>query len=52
MELHEWSSENPEFIVGIGTSAGGLESLQQFFDYMPEESGTAKIVRRTIISNY
>lgn len=27
--------------MGIGTSAGGLESLQQFFDNMPEDSGTA-----------
>ena len=26
-------------IIGIGASAGGLEALQQFFDYMPSHSG-------------
>ena len=26
-------------IIGIGASAGGVEALQQFFDYMPPTAG-------------
>ena len=34
--------ENEDFpIVGIGTSAGGLETLEQFFSKMPEKTGMA-----------
>ena len=32
------------YIVGIGASAGGLESLEQFFRHMPPESGMAFII--------
>jgi len=31
-------------IVGIGTSAGGLEALEQFFTHVPEGSGIAFVV--------
>ncbi len=31
-------------IVGIGTSAGGLEALEQFFENMPKDSGMAFVV--------
>ncbi|HEY5078467.1 MAG TPA: chemotaxis protein CheB [Opitutaceae bacterium] len=31
-------------IVGIGASAGGLEALVQFFEHVPEDSGSAFIV--------
>ena len=31
-------------IVGIGASAGGLESLEQFFRHMPPDSGMAFVV--------
>ncbi len=34
----------PVPIVGIGASAGGLESLRQFFASMPSESGMAFVV--------
>jgi len=38
-------SETPDFlIVGIGAVAGGLESMEQFFRYMPPSSGTAFVV--------
>ncbi len=32
------------FIVGIGTSAGGLEALEQFFPPLPSDSGMAFIL--------
>jgi two-component system CheB/CheR fusion protein len=31
-------------IVGIGASAGGLEAIEQFLEYVPENSGMAYIV--------
>ncbi len=31
-------------IIGIGASAGGLEALEQFFSYVPPESGVAFVV--------
>jgi two-component system CheB/CheR fusion protein len=38
-------SENDLFpIVGIGASAGGLEAIEQFLEYVPENSGMAYIV--------
>jgi two-component system CheB/CheR fusion protein len=36
--------ENGFYIVGIGASAGGLESLEQFFHHMPADSGMAFVV--------
>ena len=36
--------DKPLFIVGIGTSAGGLAALQQFFAHMPADSGMAFVV--------
>jgi two-component system CheB/CheR fusion protein len=35
---------SPSFVVGIGSSAGGLEALTQFFDAMPGGSGLAFVV--------
>ena len=34
----------PDYIVGIGASAGGLEALQVFFTHMPVDSGLAFVV--------
>src|SRR5262245_62418858 len=35
----------PKFpIVGIGTSAGGLAALQQFFEHMPADAGMAFVI--------
>ena len=31
-------------IVGIGASAGGLSPIQEFFDYMPSDSGLAFVI--------
>lgn len=38
------STDAPFSIVGIGSSAGGLEALTQFFTAMPDNSGLAFVV--------
>lgn len=38
------NSGDPLYIVGIGASAGGLESLEQMFRHMPRDSGLAFVV--------
>ena len=44
-EIHANSIDPPDFhVVAIGASAGGLESLEQFFKQMPANSGMAFIV--------
>lgn len=42
VSMHE--STVPEFVVGIGASAGGLEPLEQFFGEMASNSGLAFVV--------
>jgi two-component system CheB/CheR fusion protein len=39
-------------VVGLGASAGGLEALQQFFKYMPPDSGMAFVVIQHLSPNY
>ena len=39
-------------IIGIGASAGGLEALQQFFDYMPPNSGLSFVVVQHLSPDY
>lgn len=39
-------------IVGIGTSAGGLEALELFFTEMPSDSGMAFVVVQHLDPNY
>ena len=39
-------------IIGIGASAGGLEALQQFFGYMPPNSGMAFVVIQHLSPDY
>lgn len=34
----------PEFIVGLGASAGGLEALERFFQAVPLDTGMAFVV--------
>ena len=38
------TSNFPEFVVGIGASAGGLKALEQFFDELSHNSGAAFVV--------
>ena len=32
------------FVVGVGASAGGLESLEQMFEAMPHDTGMAFVI--------
>lgn len=38
------ASQCPSFVVGIGASAGGLETFENFFKMMPTDSGMAFIL--------
>ena len=49
--MHE-NEETSPLIIGIGASAGGLEALQQFFDYMPPNSGLTFVVIQHLSPDY
>jgi two-component system, chemotaxis family, CheB/CheR fusion protein len=34
----------PQFVVGIGASAGGLEAIEHFFDHVPDDSGLTFVI--------
>ncbi len=38
------NSDQKHHIIGIGASAGGLEALHEFFDYMPADTGNSFVV--------
>ena len=40
------------FVVGLGASAGGLEALQQFFCFMPPNSGLSFVVVQHLAPDY
>lgn len=40
------------YIVGIGTSAGGLEALQEFFENCPTDTGMAFVIVQHLSPNY
>ncbi len=42
----------PSHYIGIGASAGGLEALEQLFQYLPEEGGVAFIVIQHLSPDY
>src|SRR5688572_19347605 len=42
--MHTNTNSSECFVVGVGASAGGLESLERFFRALPGSSGTAFIV--------
>lgn len=44
IRMADASPPSLKFIVGIGASAGGLESLEQLFRHMPTSSGMAFVV--------
>ena len=35
---------SPQYVVGIGASAGGLEPLERFFDNLPRDTGMAFVI--------
>lgn len=40
----EENESSPNFVVGIGASAGGLEALEEFFGNLPADTGAAFVV--------
>ena len=44
--------EKDLFVVGVGASAGGLEALQQFFRFMPSNSGLSFVVVQHLAPDY
>ena len=46
------SAAQPPLVIGIGASAGGLEALQQFFEYMPPNSGLSFVVVQHLSPDY
>jgi len=40
----EVPTQAQRFIVGLGASAGGLDSLEKFFKKMPPDNGLAFVV--------
>ena len=45
-------SAQPPLVVGIGAAAGGLEALQQFFEYIPPNSGLSFVVIQHMSPDY
>ncbi len=43
-ELHVSELNRPSFVVGIGASAGGLESLETLFQNLPADTGMAFVI--------
>ncbi|MBO8450228.1 MAG: chemotaxis protein CheB [Spirochaetes bacterium] len=48
----EMQAKDEMFIAGIGASAGGLEALQQFFRFMPSNSGIGFVVIQHLAPDY
>ena len=46
------AQQQTPLIIGIGASAGGLEALQQFFSYMPNNSGLSFVVIQHLSPDY
>lgn len=45
-------SQKPKFVVGIGASAGGLDSLEKLFRSMPDRTGLAFVVIQHLSPDY
>ncbi len=45
-------AEGDHFIIGIGTSAGGLEALKLFFDYVPDDCAHSFVVVQHLSPDY
>ena len=43
-EANADADRGPNYVVGIGASAGGLEALERFFENMPNQTGMAFVV--------
>ncbi len=49
---NERKETKTHYIVGIGASAGGMEALHEFFDYMPSDSGISFVVIQHLSPDY
>lgn len=45
-------SDRPTRVIGIGASAGGLESLEQFFSNAPADTGMAFVIVQHLSPDY
>ncbi|NJK84762.1 MAG: hypothetical protein HC906_01030 [Bacteroidales bacterium] len=43
---------NDFFVVGIGASAGGLDAIQELFDYLPNDTGMAFVIVQHLSQNF
>ena len=48
----DYQQSDETFVVGVGASAGGLEALQQFFRFMPGNSGLSFVVVQHLAPDY
>ena len=48
----EVPTQAQRFIVGLGASAGGLDSLEKFFKKMPPNNGLAFVVVQRLSPDY
>ncbi len=44
LDAEEIDGERPQYVVGIGASAGGLEAIEALFDRLPADTGMAFVV--------
>jgi chemotaxis response regulator CheB len=51
-DKHSMAEQDRPFVVGIGASAGGLQSLERFFDGLEHLTGAAFIVVQHLSPNY
>ncbi len=51
-EKNTAGTQSSSIVIGIGASAGGLEALQQFFSYMPPNSGLSFVVVQHLSPDY
>jgi two-component system, chemotaxis family, CheB/CheR fusion protein len=50
--MNNYQPGHPEYIVGIGASAGGLEALQEFFKAVPLHTGIGFVVIQHLSPDY
>lgn len=46
------ASEREQLVIGIGASAGGVEALQQLFEYIPDNCGLSFVVVQHLSPDY
>jgi two-component system CheB/CheR fusion protein len=52
MKNEKKAIKTPHYIVGIGASAGGMEALHEFFDYMRPDTGLSFVVVQHLSPDY